>query len=232
MSPPPSPFNVDLIKEAAQRERIAKERNVVENEGSMPRDVLNPWNILYAEGQGWTLWFQTEFKLRVSKKPWFEPRLPPALWTGRASLIKVVAGSGEGWLAHQLSFPRTFNLVIRRSVPISSGEGGEGRGQRAKGRKRPRCFDATTATAFVLRENAQPSRWPWALLVFVHAARLNRRYSYVVSRDFRGKNCIFSETFFIYIFCVLRLFDSRQFCLILSLIGEEGRWCKIYIRWI
>lgn len=65
MSPPPSPFNVDLIKEAAQRERIAKERNVVENEGSMPRDVLNPWNILYAEGQGWTLWFQTEFKLRV-----------------------------------------------------------------------------------------------------------------------------------------------------------------------
>lgn len=135
----------------------------------------------------------------------------------------MVAGSGEGWLAHQLSFPRTFNLVIRRSVPISSGEGGEGRGQRAKGRKRPRCFDATTATAFVLRENAQPSRWPRALLVFVHAARLNRRYSYVVSRDFRGKNCIFSETFFIYIFCVLRLFDSRQFCLILSLIGEEGR---------
>lgn len=124
---------------------------------------------------------------------------------GRASLIKVVAGSGEGWLAHQLSFPRTFNLVIRRSVPISSGEGGESRGQRAKGRKRPRCFDATTATAFVLRENAQPSRWPWALLVFVHAARLNRRYSYVPSRDFRGKNCIFSETFFIYIFCVLRL---------------------------
>lgn len=36
-------------------------------------------------------------------------------------------------MAHQLSFPRTFNLVIRRSVPISSGErGGEGRGQREK----------------------------------------------------------------------------------------------------
>lgn len=81
-------------------------------------------------------------------------------------------------MAHQLSFPRTFNLVIRRSVPISSGErGGEGRGQREKGRKRPRCFDATTttaatATAFVLRENAQPSRRLSALLV--HAARLNR----------------------------------------------------------
>lgn len=80
-------------------------------------------------------------------------------------------------MAHQLSFPRTFNLVIRRSVPISSGgRGGEGRAE-GKGRKRPRCFDATTttaatATAFVLRENAQPSRRLSALLV--HAARLNR----------------------------------------------------------
>lgn len=33
---------------------------------------------------------------------------------------------------HQLSFPRTFNLVIRRSVPISSGGRG---GQRAKGER-------------------------------------------------------------------------------------------------
>lgn len=55
--------------------------------------------------------------------------------------------------------------------------GEEGRAE-GKGRKRPRCFDATTtttaatATAFVLRENAQPSRRPSALLV--HAARLNR----------------------------------------------------------
>lgn len=124
-------------------------------------------------------------------------------------------------------------------MPISSGgRGGEGRGQREKGRKRPRCFDATTttaatATAFVLRENAQPSRRPSALLV--HAARLNR----LNVENIRSNTRTFEifrilELYVFWNFSFLRLFgtlfvDSRQLGFVSSsLIGEEGGRCKIY----
>lgn len=99
-------FNADLIKEAEGSgiQRSRKERMA-------PHDPVMKYSRAARLNQRWFGFKPPRFE--------FEPRLPPrSRWTGLAS--KFNKGGGAPTF-----FPRTFNLVIRRSVPISSG--GRGR---------------------------------------------------------------------------------------------------------